>query len=144
MQRQLISSPNLGIPGYALGYITLGLSTKLTMSYTYVQEIAITVTDGSRFTVYISNTQGNTQFELEVLLRDPSSHLTTIEVPPVHASAEAAFNEAVVAVKHYLSKTETSVDTIDSPCNAPFIGKTEQASVLHSQGIGVAPTVNRN
>lgn len=109
---------------------------------TYVQEVIVTVSDGSRFTVYISNAQGSTQFGLEVFWRDPQFALSRVDVPVVHASAEVAFNEAIVAVKSYLSKVAANVLTIDSPCNDPFVKKPVQAAVLGRNGISVSLTVN--
>jgi len=119
------------------------LTRKHKMS-TYVQEVIVTVSDGSRFIVYISNAKGSPQFALEVYWRDPQFSLSRVDALEVHASAEAAFDAAIVVINSYLTKVSANMLTINSPCNDPFVKKLVQAKVLRRYGISVSPTVNGN
>ncbi len=112
------------------------------MPRTFVQEIVILLSNGKRFTVYISNTQGTPNFEAELFLLEQANGLQKIGISANHTSASSAFQEAINSVLSYLSKHSLTVQSVDSPCNALFIEKSPQTTVLSGSGIHVIPTVN--
>ena len=112
------------------------------MPLTFVQEIVILLSNKTRFTIYISNTQGTSDFEAELFLLEHANGLSKIRIKANHTSATSAFQEAINSVLNYLSKHSLAVQSIDSPCNAQFIDKAQQKTVLSGSGIHVVPTIN--
>jgi len=101
------------------------------MPHTFAQEVVVSVSNAACFTLYISNMQGSS-----------GNSLSKVAIQLVHASPVSAFQEAIKSVAHYLGIHSLTVASIDSPCNAPFVNKAQQTSVLQSSGIHIVPTVN--
>jgi hypothetical protein len=112
------------------------------MLHTFVQEVVVSVSNAACFTIYISNTLGSSNFEAEVFLRDSGNSLSKVAIQLVHASPVPAFQEAIKSVAHYLGIHSLTVASINSPCNAQFVNKSQQTTVLQSSGIHIVSTVN--
>ncbi|MGA8148966.1 MAG: hypothetical protein WB870_15545 [Gallionellaceae bacterium] len=112
------------------------------MPQTFVQEIDILLSNKTQFTIYVSNTVGTSDFEAELFLHENANSLSKVGIKANHRSGTFAFQEAINSVLSYLSKHSLEAQSVDSPCNAPFIDKLQQIKVLSESGINVDPTIN--
>jgi hypothetical protein len=110
--------------------------SKPTMPHTFVQEVVVSVSNAACFT------RGSSNFEAEMFLRDSGNSLSNVAIQLVHASPVPAFQEAIKSVAHYLGIHSLTVASINSPCNAQFVNKSQQTTVLQSSGIHIVSTVN--
>lgn len=112
------------------------------MSYTWIQEIVIVMSDDVRFIGHIMNTDGQSDFESETSIINQDLWMTRIGVKLNHASEVEAYEKIITSVLHYMKKESCTIKSIDNPCNAKYIDAAQQTNVLSTLNINVIPTIN--
>lgn len=115
------------------------------MEYRHLQQINISLSSSDEiFTAYISHVNSDTLYGAELLVKVPEQEaLIYIGLMRDHADFLEAFSDICDRILIYTKSLKLNkIQSIDSPCNAPFISKVDQMLVLSRYGSNIEPTIN--
>lgn len=111
----------------------------------YLQEIYFYANKGVQFTCHIISTNNTAPFSAESLTFDPAINTLFSSLHPIgnqFQTANDAYQEIVNYIVKYSNARNLQVQKIDNPCNAPFINKADQQTIISSSNITATVLVN--
>jgi hypothetical protein len=106
----------------------------------YLQEVRIETSKDIVFTCHIISTNNSAPFGAEVLIYDPriNTIFSSLHTIGSFNSAQDAYSEIIAFCQKYSGIAGVSINKIDNPCNAPFIDKQAQQSIVNKKGVSSA------
>lgn len=111
----------------------------------YLQEIYFYADKNVQFTCHIISTNNSAPFSAESLTFDPVFSSLYSSLHPIgnqYQTAIEAYTQIVNFVSKYCSALNLKIQRIDNPCNAPFINKADQQTIINASNISGTVLVN--
>jgi hypothetical protein len=111
----------------------------------YLQEIYIYASNNVQFTCHIISTNSAAPFSAESLTFDPRINTVFSSLHPIGNQFQTAHDAYEGIIKYcvrYVTANNLQIDNINNPCNAPFIDKANQQSIVNQDNLNVTVLVN--
>jgi len=111
----------------------------------YLQEVYVYASKNVQFTCHIISTNNAAPFSAESLTFDPQINTVFSSLHPIgnqFQTAQDAYEEIIKYCIKYATANNLQISKIDNPCNAPFINKADQQSIVNQNNLSVTVLVN--
>jgi len=111
----------------------------------YLQEVYIYANNNVQFTCHIISTNSAAPFSAESLTFDPQIDTVSSSFYPIgnqFQTAQDAYEEIIKYCVEYTTANNLQISSINNPCNAPFINKADQQSIVNQNSLSVTVLVN--